>query len=164
MERRGVRTTTPWFVFGISVLISAFSASGLWARPMDNAVAPSQTCTLSNVASSYGLAGSGTIVSNPFDLPEGPVATVGILTFDGQGHWVSHRSTNVQGHFVRSISQAGTYTVYPDCTFTFVDGTNPAVHFVGVFVADRDEAWVMATGEGVVVTYVMKRIERQDED
>src|SRR5215471_12516240 len=97
MERRGVRTTTPWFVFGISVLISAFSASGLWARPMDNAVAPSQTCTLSNVASSYGLAGSGTIVSNPFDLPEGPVATVGILTFDGQGHWVSHRSTNGHG-------------------------------------------------------------------
>jgi hypothetical protein len=54
--------------------------------------------------------------------------------------------------------------VHPDCTFTFVDETNNAVQFVGVFVADRDEAWFMATGEGVVVTYAMKRIESKEED
>jgi hypothetical protein len=44
----------------------------------------------------------------------------------------------------------------------FVDATNNAVQFVGVFVADRDEAWFMATGEGVVVTYALKRIESKE--
>jgi hypothetical protein len=162
MQTQRVLTAAQWLVLGISVPIIALGSSELWAGPMENAVANSRTCTVSNVAGSYGLSGSGTIVSNPFGLPEGPVATVGVITFDEQGHWVSHRSTNVNGHFVSSVSQAGTYTVYPDCTFTFVDATNNAVQFVGVFVADRDEAWFMATGEGVVVTYALKRIESKE--
>ena len=164
MQIRRVLTTTQWLVLGISVLIIVFGSSGLLVGPMGNTAAHSKTCTVSNVAGSYGLSGSGTIVSNPFGLPEGPVTTVGVITFDEQGHWVSHRSTNVNGHFVSSVSQVGTYTVYPDCTFTFVDATNNAVQFVGVSVADRDEAWFMATGEGVVVTYALKRIESQEED
>jgi hypothetical protein len=162
MPTRRVLTTAPWVVLGISVLIMALGSSGLLAGPMENAAANSKTCTVSNVAGSYGLSGRGTIVSNPFGLPEGPVATVGVITFDEQGDWVSHRSTNVNGQFVSGVSQAGTYTVHPDCTFTFVDETNDAVQFVGVFVADRDEAWFMATGEGVVVTYAMKRIESKE--
>jgi hypothetical protein len=156
------KTANEWFVLGISVLIIALGSSGLLAGPREKATAKSKTCTESNVAGSYGLSGSGIIVSNPFGLPEGPVATVGVITFDEQGHWASHRSTNVNGQFVSSVSQAGLYTVYPDCTFTFVDATNNAVQFVGVFVADRDEAWFMATGEGVVVTYTLKRIESEN--
>lgn len=146
-------------VLGIGLLIQVPGAAARNARD----ASPVQ-CTVQNVAGSYGLSGSGTIVSNPFGLPEGPVATVGIITFDEQDHWVSHRSTNVNGHFVSGVSQAGTYTVHPDCTFTFVDATNNAVQFVGVFVADRDEAWFMATGEGVVVTYALKRIESKEWD
>ena len=164
MQTRSVLTTVPWVVLGISVLIMALGSSGLLAGPLENAAANSTTCTVSNVAGSYGLSGRGTIVSNPFGLPEGPVATVGVITFDEQGHWVSHRSTNVNGQFVSGVSQAGTYTVHLDSTFTFADETNNAVQFVGVFVADRDEAWFMATGEGVVVTYAMKRIESKEED
>jgi hypothetical protein len=90
------------------------------------------------------------------------VVTVGVLLFDEDGRWVSHRSTNVNGHFASDVSSEGTYIVDPDCRFSFVDATNTAVQFVGVFVADREEAWFMATGEGVVVTYTMKRIERKD--
>ena len=162
MQRWRRLSTVQWFVLGMSVPILTFGAAGLLTGPMANAAAHSATCTISTVAGAYGLSGHGTIVNNPFGLPEGPVTTVGVLIFDEEGHWVSHRSTNVNGHFVSDVSGEGTYRVYPDCTFTFVDATNNAVQFVGVFVADREEAWFMATGEGVVVTYTMKRIESKD--
>jgi hypothetical protein len=155
-------STGQWFMLCLSVPIMTFGASGLWAGPRANAAAHAKTCTVATVAGAYGLSGRGTIVSNPFGLPEGPVATVGVITFDAEGHWVSHRSTNVNGQFDSGVSSGGTYLVDPECTFTFVDATNTAVQFVGVFVADREEAWFMATGEGIVVTYAMKRLSRKD--
>jgi hypothetical protein len=79
------------------------------------------------------------MVRNPFGLPEGPVVMAGVITCDAQGEWVSQRTANVTGQVIDDLSQAGIYTVYPNCTFTFVDATNTAVHFVGVFVADREE-------------------------
>jgi hypothetical protein len=82
MQTRRVLATAQWVVLGISVLIIALGSSGLLAGPMENAAANSKTCTVSNVAGSYGLSGRGTIVSNHFGLPEGPVATVGVITFD----------------------------------------------------------------------------------
>jgi hypothetical protein len=162
MQTRRVLSTTRWLALGISVLIVTLGSSELWAGQMENATANSKTCTVSNVASSYGLLGSGIIIDNPFGLPEGPVATVGVITFDKQNHWVSHRSANINGQVINGISQADTYTVHPDCTFIFVDEMNNSVQFVGVFVADRDEGWFMATGEGVVVTYTMQRMQSKE--
>jgi hypothetical protein len=141
MRIRSGRLTMPWVVLGISVAIMALHASEGWSGPRERDAASSETCTGSNVAGAYGFSGRGTIVSNPYDLPEGPVATVGIITFDGQGQWVSHHSANVNGQVIHDLSNAGTYTVHPDCTFTFVDGMVDAVQFVGVFVADRQEGW-----------------------
>ena len=162
MQTRKVLSTTRWLALGISVLIAMLDSSELWAGQMENAPENSKTCTESNVASSYGFLGSGTIVDNPFNVPKGPVATVGVIIFDEQGHWVSHRSAHVNGQVINGISQAGTYTVYPDCTFTFVDESNNSVQFFGVFVADREEGWFMATGAGIVVTYTMKRMQSKE--
>ena len=71
-------------VLGIGLLLQA---PRVVARDAQHA--PPIRCTVQNVAGSYGLSGNGTIVSNPFGLPEGPVATVGVITFDEQGDWVS---------------------------------------------------------------------------
>ena len=161
MSRRRHLAMMRWFAVSIGMLMMPVSVPALWAEPREDAAAHAKICTPSNVASSYGLAGSGTIVSNPFDLPEGPVVTVGIITFAKDGLWVSQRSASINGQFIHTIVNTGSYTVYPDCTFTFVDDTNTVVQFVGVFVADREEGWFMATGEGIVNTYTMKRIQKK---
>lgn len=161
MQIRGIHSIARWIKSCISMagITLIFSYFGAWKT--ETAIASSRTCSMSNVAGSYGMSGSGTIVSNPFGLSEGPVVTVGVITFDDHGFWVSHRSANVGGQFINDIPNSGRYIVLPDCTFSFVDETNEAIKFVGVFVAGRDEGWFMATGEGVVTTYSMKRIQKK---
>jgi hypothetical protein len=143
-------------VLGVGLLVQA-------PRPAarDSQDAPAVRCTVRNVAGSYGFLGSGTILPNPAGFPEGPAATVGIQTFDGQGNWVTtNHSLMVNGQVSTGVSLSGTYTVNPDCTFTQVDtaGNTSA----GVFVHDRQEGFFMETIEGVSLTFTLKRIGKQD--
>jgi hypothetical protein len=43
-------------------------------------------CTAQNVAGSYGFSGSGTILPTPAEPSASLIATVGLLTFDGDEH------------------------------------------------------------------------------
>jgi hypothetical protein len=67
-------------VLGLCLLVQAPGTAT--ANPKDEPVAK---CTVQNVAGAYGVLGSGTALQNSAELPEGLVATVGVLTFDGQG-------------------------------------------------------------------------------
>jgi hypothetical protein len=113
------------------------------------------------VAGTYGFSGSGTILPNLVGLPEGPFATVGILTFDGQEGWrTTNQSLTVNGAVTTGVSMTGTYTVHPDCTFTLIDAAGNTD--AGVFVHDRQRGFFMATVEGVIVTFTMERIAKPD--
>jgi hypothetical protein len=113
------------------------------------------------VAGAYGFSGSGTSLSNLVGLPEGLFATVGILTFDGQAGWrTTHQSLTVNGAVTTGVSMTGSYTVHPDCTFTLVDAAGNTD--AGVFVHDRQRGFFMATVEGVIVTFTMERLAKQD--
>jgi hypothetical protein len=143
-------------VLGVGLLVQAPRAA---MRHLPDA--PAEQCTAQNVAGEYGFLDSGTILPNLVGLPEGPIATVGILTFDGQEDWrTTNQSLTVNGQVTTGVSMTGTYKVNPDCTFTLVDevGNSDA----GVFVHDRREGFFMATVEGVVVTFTMKRIAKID--
>ena len=143
-------------VLGVGLLLQASRAA---AR--DSQDAPAVQCTVQNVAGTYGFLGSGTVLPNSAGIPEGPAATVGIQTFDGQGEWVTtNHSLMVNGQVTTAVSLSGTYTVHPDCTFTQVDtaGNTSA----GVFVHNRQEGFLMETIEGVSVTFTLKRIEKND--
>src|SRR5215831_211791 len=121
----------------------------------------SRQCTARNVAGTYGFVGHGTILPNPAHLPEGLFATVGLLTFDGQARWsTSTQSLTLNGTVTTGASMAGTYTVQPDCTFTLASDLGPVD--AGVLVQDRQEGFFMATVQGVVVTFTMKRINTSD--
>lgn len=142
-------------VLGVGLLVQAPRAA---ARDLQGA--PAVRCTVQNVAGTYGFLGSGTVLPNSAGFPEGPVATVGIQTFDGQGEWVTNQTLMVNGQVSTGVSLSGTYTVNPDCTFTQVDtagNTN-----AGVFVHDRQEGFLMETIEGVSVTFTLKRIGKKD--
>jgi hypothetical protein len=113
------------------------------------------------VAGTYGFVGSGTILPHTGGLPEGLVATVGLLTFNGQDRWRTfNQSLTINGAVTPGVSMTGTYTVNPDCTFTLA--TDLGNVDAGVFVHNRQEGFLMATVEGVVVTFTMKRIDKKD--
>lgn len=114
-------------------------------------------CTTRNVAGAYGFVGQGTILSNTVGLPEGLIATVGLLTFDGQGRWrTSNQTLTLQGQPPAQVSLSGTYTVGADCTFTLVDDVTGGVD-AGVFAQHRQEGFFMGVGEGIFLTFTMKR-------
>lgn len=162
MYRRRTRRLAQRFLYGSSLVI--LEVGVLVQTPIvaarDAQETPTVQCTVRNVAGVYGFVGHGTILPNSAGFPDGPVATVGIQTFDGQGAWVTHQTLMVNGHVSTGVSLSGTYKVHPDCTFTQEDtagNTN-----AGVFVHDRQEGFLMDTVEGVSVTFTLKRIGKKD--
>lgn len=122
-------------VLGIGLLVQAPRVA---ARDSEEAAG---RCTVRNVAGAYGFSGSGTVLPNGLGLPEGPIATVGVLTFDGQEGWrTTNQSLTVNGAVTTGVSMTGTYTVHPDCTFTLVDAAGNTD--AGVFVQDRHEGFL----------------------
>jgi hypothetical protein len=63
------------------------------------------------------------------------------------------------GKGATQVSMTGTYTVEADCTFTLFDATGTPTD-AGVFVHDRQEGMFMATVEGIVLTFTLKRIDK----
>ena len=115
MDRRGrmhMRKTRPLVqrfllvgslvVLGVGLLVQAPRAAA-----SDSQDAPAVQCTVQNVAGTYGFLGSGTVLPNSAGFPEGPAATVGIQTFDGQGEWVTHQTLMVNGQVSTGVSPAG---------------------------------------------------------
>jgi len=163
MHRKRTHLLAQWLLLGSSLVVLAVGSLAQVPRAAapDSPDAPAGRCTVQHVAGAYGFLGSGTTLPNPAGLPEGLIATVGILTFDGQGHWrTTNQSLTVNGQVATGVSMTGTYTVEPDCTFTLVDdlGNSDA----GVFVHDRQEGFFMATVEGVIVTFTMMRMATKD--
>ena len=71
------------------------------------------------MAGSYGFSGSGMILSNASEPSASLIATVGILTFDGDENWrTTNQSLTLNGQEPVLVSLTGTYAVRPDCTFT----------------------------------------------
>ena len=163
MHMRRTRPVARRFLLGSSLMVLGV---GLLVQPprvaaRDSQDAPAVQCTVQNVAGTYGFLGSGTVLPNSVGIPEGPVATVGILTFDGQEGWrTTNQSLTGYGAVTTGVSMTGTYTVNPDCTFTLVDAAGNTN--AGVFVHDRQHGFFMATVEGVIVTFTMERIAKQD--
>jgi hypothetical protein len=119
-------------------------------------------CTPRNVAGAYGFSGSGTALTNDLGLPEGQLATVGIVIFERSGQW---RTTNqlltVQGEEPLRVSLTGTYSVDGDCTFTLRDDVTGNMD-AGVFVLNQHEGFFMGVGKGIFLTFTMKRIATRD--
>jgi hypothetical protein len=71
-------------------------------------------CSLGNATlrGTYMVHGSGTVIGL------GPVASNGLVTFDGKGHAANTFSASVNGVIHRGVVASGTYIVNPDCTGT----------------------------------------------
>jgi len=106
-------------------------------------------CTLVTLKGAWGTLLNGTIIG------VGPIAQVGVATYDGAGHWSRTETTNVNGNTFLSETIAGTYNVNADCTGSTQDEQGHASTFV--IVNQRKEILVLVTDHGVVLTVDQKK-------
>jgi hypothetical protein len=117
------------------------------------------SCSMQNVAGSYGYTSSGTII-NP---AVGPFAAVGKIVFNPSGTFNGAQTTSIAGNFFdETIS--GTFSVNSDCTATAAvnvyDGSVLArtTNLKIVFDDDRKGARAIFLTTGTVITVSARRI------
>ncbi len=100
-----------------------------------------EKCSNASLQGSFGVASTGTIVG------VGPLAAVGVVTFDGEGNHVGFDTISFNGAISR-MTFTGTYKVNSDCTGsdteTFKGG--PTIHRDFVIVDHGREIRFIVTG------------------
>src|SRR3989441_10425450 len=82
------------------------------------------SCTLATLKGPWGVTFNGTIVGF------GPIAIVGVATFDGAGNWSRDERAVVNGNVLPREVIVGTYTMNDDCTGTIPDTLAHTSEFV----------------------------------
>jgi len=111
-------------------------------------------CTLATMKGRHGYSYSGTVIG------VGPVATAGLIFFDGQGNVAADYVVSVNGEIIRG-SFTGVYTVNPDCTGLIrLDLPVLGLSLNGSFVIINDGQETFFTGNdpGYAITGVTKKI------
>ena len=161
MRKLNVKRTGATGVLAAVMLCIAIASSGRVQETKANAAteanAQTKKCTNETPKGTYGFYGNGTFLpGNPDGEVAGPYTTVGIIKFDGAGHFsVPAETETFNGQPAVDPPFGGTYTVKSDCTFTAANQFGGS--FAGVVVADSDEIYLMATDPGVVLNFVLKR-------
>lgn len=112
-----------------------------------------RNCSLRTLNGCYGFTFSGTI------LGLGPIAGIGVINYDGQGHATITQTLNVNGSGGIPDTVTATYTVNSDCTgsevITQTDGSLTHIDFV---IADHGkEILTLPTDPGSVITGIAKK-------
>jgi hypothetical protein len=110
-------------------------------------------CSLRTLNGCFGFTFSGTI------LGLGPIAGIGAINYDGQGHATLTQTLNINGSGgIRDVVTA-TYTVNSDCTgseiVTQTDGSLTHIDFV--IVDHGKEILTLPTDPGSVITGTAKK-------
>lgn len=118
-------------------------------------------CTTSDIVGVYGFKGDGFVVGEVEGYPQGPLATVGTLTFNRDGTWQVKQNVSANGTLRRNVTFSGTYTLNPDCTFALVAPIiSDSPIDIGIFIADGREFLMLPEVEGFAVTFVGKRLHK----
>jgi len=134
-----------------TVPLAAGSAGAGPERP--NAARPG--CTVRNIAGTYGLMSSGTLVSAPPGIPTGPFAAVGRLDIRADGAVSADATQSFNGTIFSEDATPGTIEVDADCTGSLVLAGVQTFDFV---VSDRRHRLeFIQTNPGTVITVVALR-------
>lgn len=116
MRMSNVRRLGPPLLLGSSLVVLGMGWLGQEPHAARSGVpdALAKPCTARNVAGSYGFSGSGTILSTTSEPSASLIATVGLLTFDGEAQWrTTNQTLTIKGHMTQP-SMSDTYTVQAD--------------------------------------------------
>jgi hypothetical protein len=99
----------------------------------------SRNCSLATLKGTYGDLEQGTVVMDVgFGTPPFPIAISAIVTYDGKGN-LSAKSTATFNGVTVPGGATGTYTVYPDCTYSDENTpypSGPVSHHAGVITGE----------------------------
>ena len=126
-----------------------------------------QECRFENgtLNGAYALTITGTAGSPVWTASTGPVATIGMIVFDGMGNFQVAASTIVGANPPLNVTVpgviTGSYTVNQDCsgTLTFNFTPNPNAHYNNMVVSPNGGwATMIATDKGDVLTGTATRL------
>lgn len=115
-----------------------------------------RNCSNAILKGSYGFYRTGT-------TPTGPLASVGLIFWDGNGDFTATQSTSRNGVFTFDSTFSGTYEVAEDCTAKgFL--TN-GVEFVRIVIVDEGkEFYFFSETSGFTVYGVARKIHKHEDD
>jgi len=115
----------------------------------------SEGCTVASLRGDFGLVLNGEV------LGVGPIAAVGVSTFDGKGHFVADQTININGNVIQA-PLTGTYTVNRNCT-GLVDAVGTGLHSF-VIIAGGREVELMDNNSAEVLTIHFTKIGSGEND
>ena len=128
----------------ILVIIAVFVGPIVYA----NNLSSNQTCSVATLNGTYGFYRTGTTTG-------GPVAAVGIVEYDGAGHWTVKQHISRNGA-LQYATFAGEYKVASDCTTNaFFDGSQITS---GVIVDDGQGFYILSHTRGITIVLVARKI------
>jgi len=106
------------------------------------------SCQISDISGSFGFRATGSVVAG------GPLSSIGVVTFDGQGNAASAES-RFDGNGYSQVASTGTLSVNPDCSVTLslasnADGT--LTNYRGVIVNSLKQLVLVRSDDGTAVT------------
>jgi len=116
-------------------------------------------CTDTTLTGKYAFKETGFVLPGKAALAEqtsNPIATAGVLTFDGAGNLSASYTFSDVGVIGTATSDIGTYTVNPDCTGSFTDATG-GVHFNLVIVGGGTKVFAIDTDDGLTAIVDAKK-------
>src|SRR5262245_35085820 len=137
-------TTLSVFAFASTLLLNAVANAQTTERP---------ECTRAILNGTYGLIHDGIVFGE-----DGHLAEVGVVKFDGQGHWSHEADLISQSSGLRHISSRdGTYTVKPDCTGTAEVHGSQTFTFEFVILDGGNELMQISARPDRAVTWEIKK-------
>jgi hypothetical protein len=149
---RTLRSTAIVSVLAVVFVLAAAPAVSAddWSR---------HRCSNRSVAGPFGYTSTGTRVGI------GPVAGVGVLTFDRNGNVTDGKQTVSFGGTIAEETYSGTYSVNPDCTgsvtvdvLSSIPAFNRTTTFDLVWVDDSNSARAMFTNAATIITADARRL------
>ena len=115
-------------------------------------------CSNRSLQGSFGFTNTGTNIALPPPLA-GPIAQIGLQTFDGRGNTDATATLSANGNIVR-VTVQGTYVVNPDCTgsmtlYVFPFGATVLLDFV--IDDDGAELRAIVIDAGAIESVVFKK-------
>jgi hypothetical protein len=158
-----------FFVLSIMALLTmAVMLTGMWSNPSSAYAAqpqsPSPTdrldqlCSNKSLRGTYGFSTQGvTLQGSSVALSmQGPFASSGFATFDGQGNFTMTSTSSFNGIIQGPVPVKGAYSVNQDCTFDAKDING--VTFRAVIVNVGTELLIMQTNPGVAISGTAKKL------
>lgn len=140
-----------------STIAKTFVSGAIAALVLGLAPMAKAQCSIGSLAGSFVRVDTGFVVAPPANA--GPLAGVHLMTFDGNGGFITTGSSSLNGNISESTS-TGTYRVNADCTgtYTSVGSTGRTGTAFFVIANNGNEMHILPTNTGGTITCHARRV------